>query len=139
MKYINVSDPVIYDHSAVHCGLFIKKPDFEKLEITYRKLWSIDRECFIRDIRKSELANYNKFENVSALVDCYDSTLSGLLEQRTRLLRNVLLLYDSLRRGITIRSERKKQKEGDWRGYGVKTNLRLIGKCSLSNANVLKG
>ena len=57
----------------------------------------------------------------------------------TRLLRNVLLLYDPLRRGITIRSERKKYKEGDWRGYGGKTNLRLIGKCLLSNANALTG
>ena len=44
IKYIKVSDPVIYDHSAVHCGLFIKKTDFERLEITYRKLRSIDRE-----------------------------------------------------------------------------------------------
>ena len=40
--------------------------------------------------------------------------------RNTRLLRNVLLLYDPLRRGMTIRSERKKQKEGDWRGYGAK-------------------
>ena len=79
IKSIKMSDPVIYDHSAVHCGLFVKKPDFERLEIIYRKLRSIDRECFIQDIRKSELANYNKFENVSALVDYYDSTLSGLL------------------------------------------------------------
>ena len=87
-----MSDPVIYDHSAVHCGLFIKKPDFERLEITYRKLRSIDRECFIKDIRKSELANYNKFENVSALIDCYDSTLSGLPEQHAPAKKRVVTI-----------------------------------------------
>ena len=85
-----MSDAVIYDHSAVHCGLFIKKPDFERLEITYKNLRSIDRECFIQDIRKSELANYNKFENVSALGDCYDRTLSGLLEQHAPAKKHVV-------------------------------------------------
>ena len=93
IKYIKVSDPVIYDHSAVHCGLFIRKTDFERLEITYRKLRSIDRECFIQNIRKSELANYNKFENVSALVDCYVSTLSGLLEQHAPAKKRVVTIY----------------------------------------------
>lgn len=131
MKYINVSDPVIYDHSAVHCGLFIKKPDFEKLEITYRKLRSIDRECFIRDIRKSELANYNKFENVSALVDCYDSTLSGLLEQHAPAKKRVVTIrlaapwYND-----QIRAEKTKRRrlERIWRKNKLTINREMFVK-----------
>lgn len=97
IEYIKVSDPVISDHSAVHCGLSIKKPNLERREMSYRKLRSIDRECFIQDqIRKSELANYNKFENVSALEDCYMAAHYWGYLSNTRLLRNVLLLYHTL-------------------------------------------
>ena len=74
IKYIKLFDPVISDHSTVVCGLSIKKPGLERREITYKNLRSIDKDCFSQDIRKSELANYDKFESVSALVDCYEST-----------------------------------------------------------------
>ena len=90
-------DPVISDHSAVFCGLSIEKPGLERREITYRNLRSIDKDCFTQDIRKSELATYDKFESVSALLDCYKSTLSGLLEQHAPIEKCVVTIRPAAR------------------------------------------
>ena len=91
-----------------------------------------------QDFRKSELANYTSLRMSLLSWTAMTAHYRGYF-RNTRLLRDVLLLYDPLRCGMTIRSERKKHKEGDWRGYGAKTNLRLTGKCSLRNANALTG
>ena len=110
----------------------------ERREITYRNLRSIDRECFSQDIRKSELANYDKFESVSALIDCYESTLSGLLEQHAPIKKRVVTLRPAAPwYNDHIRTEKAKRR--NWREYGAKTNLRFIGICSLNNANALTG
>ena len=42
-----VHDPVISDHLAMHCQLAFTKPPFEKKEIHYRKLRSIDKTAFL--------------------------------------------------------------------------------------------
>ena len=44
-----VYDPVISDYLAVHCQLAFTKPPFEKKEIHYRKLRSIDKTALLSE------------------------------------------------------------------------------------------
>ena len=90
LNNIRVSDPAISDHSAVHCQLSFRKPDPVRRQISYRKLRSVDRESFVRDIENSALMNYETFDNASDLAVCYNRTLSALLELNMHLSRNVL-------------------------------------------------
>ena len=47
----------------------------------YRKLHSVDRDCFPQQIRDSALLKHDTFGNVSELARCYDTTLSSLLDR----------------------------------------------------------
>ena len=47
----------------------------------YRKLRSVDRDCFLQQIRGSALLNHDTFGNVSELARCYDTTLISLLDR----------------------------------------------------------
>ena len=90
LNNIRVSDPAISDHSAVHCQLSFRKPDPVGRQITYRKLRSVDRESFVRDIENSTLINYETFDNASDLAVCYNRTLSALLEQHAPIKKRVV-------------------------------------------------
>ena len=47
----------------------------------FRKLRSVDRDCFLQQIKDSTLLNHDTFGNVSELACCYDTTLSSLLDR----------------------------------------------------------
>ena len=93
---------------------------------------------FYPGFSKIRISKLYKFENVSALVDCYDSTLSGLLQEHAPVKKRVATIrpaapwYDDQ---IRAQKAKRRRLERIW----CKTNLRLIGKCSLSNANALTG
>ena len=137
IKHIEVSDPVISDHSAVHCELSIKKPGLERREITYRNLRSIDRECFSQDIRNSELANYDKFESVSALIDCYESTLSRLLEQHAPIKKRVVTLRPAApwyNDHIRMEKAKRRKLERIWRKNKLTINREMfVEQCKCVN------
>ena len=50
-----VIDPKLCDHYAIQSQLKLKKPPFERKEITYRKLGSVDIESLRTDIKSSSL------------------------------------------------------------------------------------
>ena len=137
IKYIKVFDRVISDHSAVVCWLSIKKPGLERREITYRNLRSIDKDCFSQDIRKSELANYAKFESVSALLDWYESTLSGLLEQHVPIKKRVVTIRPAAPwYNDQIRTEKAKTRklERIWRKNKLTINREMfVEQCKCVN------
>lgn len=47
----------------------------------FRKLRSVDRYCFLQQIKDSTLLNHDTFGNVSELACCYDTRLSSLLDR----------------------------------------------------------
>jgi len=78
---VHITDPVISDHFAAHCGLAIKKSNFPRKEISYRKVNQVDGENFGEAIRNSPLMNFEQINNTEELSNLYENTLSLLHEQ----------------------------------------------------------
>ena len=100
------------DHCAVHCEtLCLIKPSFEKREVSYRKLRSLDNELLIQDILKSTLMNHG-LTDVKSLVNCYYKTLRSLLDKhapeksRIKTIRPAAPWYSD-----TIKREKAKRRE----------------------------
>ena len=70
----NVTDPVISDHLAVHCGISLTKPRFTSKEIRYRKVKSTFVDRFRSDITNLPLMDYNKID-VTELSELYENSL----------------------------------------------------------------
>ena len=65
------TDPALSGHCAVHCEtLCLIKSSFEKREVSYPKLRSLDNELLIQDILKSTLMNHG-LTDVKSLVNQY--------------------------------------------------------------------
>ena len=117
-KNFHVHDPVISDHFAVHCQLALLKPPFEKKEISYRKLRSIDKTAFCDDIAKSPLMTVSDFMSTSELVDLYNKELSDILEQHAPLKKCIVTLRPAAPwYSDEIRKEKSKRRklERKWR------------------------
>ena len=117
-KNFQVHDPVISDHFAVHCQLALFKPPFEKKEISYRKLRSIDKTAFCDDIAKSPLMTISDFMSTSELVDLYNKELSDILEQHAPLKKCIVTLRPAAPwYSDEIRKEKSKRRklERKWR------------------------
>ena len=72
------------DHAVVICHSTAERPKSTAKQIIYRKLKSIDMNRFIDDIGTSLLC-LNLPEDLDALVNCYNSTLSSVLNQHAPL------------------------------------------------------
>ena len=58
IREVRVRDPVISDQYAVHCDLLLKKPQFAKKVVSFRKLHSIDIDSFCGNIKNSPLLQW---------------------------------------------------------------------------------
>ena len=74
LSNFNVTDPVISDHLAVHCGISLTKPRFTSKEIRYRKVKSTFVDRFRSDITNLPLMDYNKID-VTELSELYENSL----------------------------------------------------------------
>ena len=81
------------NHTVVISHLTAERPKSTAKQVVYRKLKSIDVDRFTDDIGTSSLCQ-NPPEDLNALINCYDSTLSSVLNQHAPLQS----------RSITIRS-----------------------------------
>ena len=108
---INIFDPVISDHRAVHCNLRVQKPHFTKKKVYYRKLSSLDIESFCEDILTSPLLQDQAVE-LNALVDQYDNVLRSLLDLYAPLKRRTVTLRPIVLPGISRKWLYRKTSEG---------------------------
>ena len=86
-----VRDPVLSDHFAVSCTLKLCKVLFERKRLCYRKLKSIEVSELQTDIGNSPLI-HEEVEDVTILVDQYNSVLSSLLDKHAPLNKRVVTL-----------------------------------------------
>ena len=137
VKDFKVSDPMISDHLAIHCGLSLKKPDFERKEVTCRKLRSVNIDSFIQDIKNSKLMAHLDFDNASDLTDHYDHVLSTLLDQHAPIKKRVVTLRPAAPWYTDeIRSEKAKRRklERRWRKNKLTVNREMyVKQCNLVN------
>ena len=90
---VNVTDPCLSDHLAVRCFLSLPKTAFERKEIQYRKLKSVDISLFRSDLSNAFLKNSICHDtDVSLAVQEYNSILTGLLDKHAPVKKRVLTL-----------------------------------------------
>lgn len=64
---IEVRDPMLSDHLAVHCKLGLQKTPPVQASIQYKKYALIDMDSFNNDLKKSTLLSYGHDELPSLL------------------------------------------------------------------------
>jgi len=88
---IEIQDPMLSDHSAVHCKLCPKKPPLEQMKISYRNLRSINMNSFKDDLKQSDLLTTNAFD-LTDLTEKYDNILTEILQRHVPLKRCMITL-----------------------------------------------
>ena len=89
LNNIKVYDPNISDHSAVMCDVFIRKPQFRKEVIFYRKLRSLDMESFLSDVADCPLV-IDLSGDLDHLVQQYDTSLGSIMDKHAPAKRRVV-------------------------------------------------
>ena len=114
------------------------KPPFEKKEITYRKLRSIDRLALHDDILKSRLMTTDRLSlSASELVVLYNSELSTILERLAPLKKRIVTLRpaapwysDDIRKAKSIR----RKLERKWRSTRLTIDREIyVRQCDTVN------
>ena len=80
LNNIKVYDPNISDHLAVMCDVSIRKPQFRKEVIFYRKLRSLDMESFLSDVADCPLV-IDPSSDLDHLVQQYDTLLRSIMDK----------------------------------------------------------
>ena len=75
------TDYLFSDHMPVHCNLLVNKPCLKKSHLSYRKLKSINVDALRNDLFNSGLCKNMLSMELNDLVDCYNRTLSSLLDR----------------------------------------------------------
>ena len=134
---VHITDPVISDHFAVHCALAIKKSNFPRKEISYRKVNQVDRENFREAIRNSPLMNFERINTTEELSNLYENTLSLLLEQHAPLKRRVITLRPAApwyNEEITSQKTERRRLERKWRKTRTTVARQMyVDQCNLVN------
>ena len=114
---VNVTDPCLSDHLAVRRLLSLPKTAFERKEIQYRKLKSVDISLFRSELSDAFLKN-NICHDTDACVQEYNSILTGLLDKHAPVKKRVLTLRPNAAWYTDdIKQEKAKRTklEGHWR------------------------
>ena len=86
---ISVCDPALSDHFVVHCDISIAKPSFERKEIKFRKLKTIDTGKFCDELANSSLL-LHPLDDLHQLVALYSSALVSTLNKHAPIKRRVI-------------------------------------------------
>ena len=89
---IYVDQPQISDHSSVCFQLSFSKPPLPTKLLHYRKIKSINREEFNKDIKASDLLKKD-FNDVNDLTNAYNNTLSNLLDKHAPLKSKIVTIH----------------------------------------------
>ena len=79
------TDYFLSDHCSVLCDLHVVKPALPTKTISYRKIKDIDRQILRDELAETKLC-LNSPNTLDDLVECYNSTLSSLLDRHAPLL-----------------------------------------------------
>lgn len=111
------------DHSAIKCFVDMMRPAPSVKKVVSRKIRSIDKEAFKRDIRESSLLT-SPPEDLERLTLQYSATLSELLDQHAPLLqRSVFVRPHAPWYNDTLRS--LKQEKRRWERKWLKSKLQV--------------
>jgi len=132
---IVVRDPAISDHSAVFCKLLVKKQPFEKIVTKCRKLKSIDVESFSKDINSSTLLTFSDHEDISDLINQYESVLASTLDHHAPIKERVVTLRPCepwYTEDIKAEKAKRRRLERKWRETRLTVDRQIyVEQCNL--------
>ena len=140
----DVFDPVISEHYVVSCSLALPKKAFERKEVNYRKMKSIDLQEFRDDISDSPLIStvYEAGHDLKSLLTLFNTTLIGLLDKHAPLKTRTITIRPSAPWYTEdIREEKQKRRalERRWRRTGLMVDReRFVDQCQVVNEFILQ-
>ena len=140
----DVFDPVISEHYVVSCSLALPKKAFERKEVNYRKMKSIDLQEFRDDISDSPLIStvYEAGHDLESLLTLFNTTLIGLLDKHAPLKTRTITIRPSAPWYTEdIREEKQKRRalERRWRRTGLTVDReRFVDQCQVVNEFILQ-
>ncbi len=117
LEGVPMQDEYISDHASIIGRLDISKPTFQRREISFRKISSIDSDSICKDISASELCNRDA-DNVSLTLQKYDSTLTSILDKHAPVQTKVITVRPRekwLTEEILIEKRYRRKLEKQWR------------------------
>ena len=84
MHSLDIFDPGLSDHYAVHCMLKLPKPEVKR-NFTFRKFKNIDLASFIDDVSSTSLIS-NPADDPDMLIIQYNDTLRDLVNTHAPLI-----------------------------------------------------
>jgi len=134
LNNLTIIDPVISDHLAVRCSLSLNKPAFERKELSYRKLRSMDLSKLKDDIANSDLLlSVNHPIELEDLVDKYYSELSSVLNKHAPIKKRIITLRPAspwYSTDIKVAKCKRRKLERRWRSTRLTIDRELFVKQS---------
>ena len=125
-----VTDPVLSDHFSVTCTLTLAKPSFERKEISYRKLKSIDMQRFRDDLDKLLVNTVDENSmDISVVAHDYNKLLSDLLDKHAPLKTRFITLRPAApwyTDDIKLEKQKRRRLERRWRSSGLTVDRELF-------------
>ena len=81
----------ISDHFIIQCPIGFPRPALSCKELTFRKLKNIDIAEFSADIASSMLCASADWDNIDALSDCFNMTLTDILDKHAPLKTRIMI------------------------------------------------
>ena len=117
-----------------HC---LMRPSFERKEIIFRKLRSLDRDVFIQDIKNSALFKNESTDKVSELAICYDNALRSLLDKHAPLKKRIVTVRPSspwYSDDIRLAKAKRRRLERQWRRTRLTVHREMyVDQCTHEN------
>ena len=117
LNNIKVYDPNISDHLAVMCDVSIRKPQFRKEVIFYRKLRSLDMESFLSDVADCPLV-IDPSSDLDHLVQQYDTLLRSIMDKHAPVKRRVVTIRPAApwyTNEVSVEKRKRRRLERKWR------------------------
>ena len=136
VRRVKVRDPCIADHFAVHCELHLQKPRFGKKVVKFRKLRSIDIDCFCDDLRYSDLL-LKSYSHLNTLVEQYNRTLLSILDTHAPEIQRLITVRPSApwyTQEVADEKNKRRRLERKWRKSEMQSDReRYVHQCSVVN------
>ena len=81
----------ISDHFIIQCPIRFPRPALSYKELTFRKLKNIDIAEFSADVASSMLCASVHWDNIDALSDCFNMTLTDILDKHAPLKTRIMI------------------------------------------------
>ena len=114
------TDYFLSDHCSILCDLKVEKPALPTKTVSHRKNKDRDRQTLRNELAETKLC-LNSPNTLDDLVDCYNSTLSSLLDRHAPLLTKrfkIRPLVPWFNNGIKQARKERRRAEKKWRRTG---------------------